>query len=140
DADLFCLRDEIAGRNAAAEACRGTSPMTLPRADDEELVSGAPQMGRDSERVVLEHTEARDDRRSGNGATSGRLVVERDVARHDRQRFLRLVRRADGLARIAHPLQRRLEVAQADGIFRVAEVQAIRERERLGAYGGDISG
>src|SRR3546814_5670423 len=59
------------------------------------------------------------------------LVVEADVARHDR-----IVERA---ARLAHPVEAAGDLPHDLGALRVREVEAVGDRDRRGADRGDVA-
>ncbi len=70
-----------------------------------------------------------DDRRRVDRASAA-LVVERDVAAHDRD--------AERAARVAEAGDRPRELPRDVRLLGVAEVQAVREPERLGADAGEV--
>ena len=96
------------------EASRITSP-SCQRAGDPPHVRNEPDAADDGGRM--------------DRAAVG-VVVERDVARDDRQ--------AERLAGLRHPLDRLGELPADLGLLRVAEVEAVGEPERLAAGTGDV--
>ena len=66
----------------------------------------------------------------GSMSRPARLVVEADVAAHHRQ--------AEGAARLGHPVDGLRELPHHLGVLRVAEVQAVDERERPRPDAGQV--
>ena len=97
-------------------------------ARDVHRVALAPSL-RDAPHVRHDPYRA-DDRRRVDGAPV-RLVVERDVARHDRH--------PERAARRGHALDRLRELPGDLGLLRVAEVEAVREADRLASGAGDVA-
>ena len=79
---------------------------------------------------ILDQADRADGRRRQDALTVG-LVVERDVARHDRH-----IKRAAGLT---DALDRADKLAHDLGLFRVAEVEVVRRGQRCRARGDQIA-
>ena len=79
---------------------------------------------------IFEQSDAADDRSRVDRAPVG-LVVERDVARDDRN--------AQRLASLRHSLDRLGELPRDLALLRVAEVETVRQPDRLGAGAGDVA-
>src|SRR5262245_23324341 len=134
EGDEPCLGLEIErGRRAtdlAEERLQlGARERERRRADDEERVAFAPRL-RDAPDVRYEPDRPDDGR--GMDRAPVRLVVERDVAGHDRH--------AERAARRAHALDRLRQLPGDLGLLRVAEVEAVREADRLAARARDVPG
>ncbi len=133
-------------RSSAASAAKSTgagTPDTVPkrawyseptsetdaRAGEQHGVSLAP--GARHAADIGDEAHAADDGGRMDRAAVG-VVVERDVARHDRD--------AERLGSLRHPLDRLGELPADLGLLGVAEVEAVGEAERLAADAGDVAG
>ena len=105
----------------------GAVEAQLARSGDEHRVALAP--GARDRAHVLDQPDAPDHGRRGDRPPV-RLVVERDVAGDDRD--------AERLAGLGHALDRLGELPGHLGLLRVAEVEAVRDRERDGAGARDV--
>ena len=94
---------------------------------EQDHVALAPRSGHRPH--VFEQPDAADDGGRVDRAAVG-LVVERDVARDDRD--------AQRLARLRHPLDRLGELPRDLALLRVAEVETVRQPDRLGPGAGDV--
>ena len=136
----LALGGEIDGRGRALFAAMAfaqphrLAEMSAAGADDEDDVADALEGDRRVLRPVLQQADAanRWGRQDGRAA-AGRLrfVVERDVARHDRE-----IERTAG---IAHALEAADDLTHDLGPLRVGEVQAVGDRERCRAHRGQVA-
>ena len=128
------FRLEIERRGRAADSAEaglvlGAVQGQRPGGGEEDDVALAPSPGHRPH--VLDEPDAADDRRRVDRPPI-RLVVERHVPRDDRG--------AERLGGQRHPLDRLRELPGDLGLLRVAEVQAVRQRERPSADAGDVPG
>src|SRR5919198_720734 len=100
-------------------------------AGDEDDVARGPEAGAECEGGVVEHADDADDRGRVDRPAMV-LVVERDVARDDRE--------AERLARERHALDRLGQLVADLRRLRVPEVEAVRDRGGTGARAGDVAG
>ena len=107
----------------AAVVCRRGST------EQEQRRAGIARVRRHGEPGALEHSHRADDGRRVD-RRAGVLVVERDVARDDR--------RLEGPAGLGHARDRLAQRVRRRRALGVAEVQAVRDRGRLGAAAGDV--
>ena len=127
------LRREVerAGRPASSPYARlvlGAVERELRLAGEVDRVALAPCARHRAH--VGDEADAADDRR-GVDRAAVRLVVERDVARDDRD--------AERLARGRHALDRLGQLPGDLRLLGVAEVEAVGDRERLAAGAGDVA-
>ncbi len=134
-------RNSISDASAARSRRAGRPPTSSPAglvlragerdgrgAGEQDHVSVAPALRHVAH--VLEQPDAADDRSRVDRATVG-LVVERDIAGHDRH--------AQRLASLRHPLDRLGELPGDLALLGVAEVEAIGQPDRLGAGAGNVA-
>ena len=133
---VAALQREVDGRRRALLAAldhrqvgRLAEP-ALARPDEHQHVALALEGDRRVARDVVEHADAADGRGRQDADAVG-LVVERDVARHDRE-----VERPAGLA---DALEAADELAHHLGLLGVAEVEVVGDGERLGADRRDVA-
>ena len=133
-------RAASAARSRAGAARQAAGGQALPGraaeldpglAQEPDVQAGPGEGGRDGGGGVLEEAEDADDRGGVDGA-AGRLVVEADVAAGDGQ--------AEGLAGGGHAVDGGRERAHHLGPFGAGEVEAVGDRDRLGAGAGDVAG
>ena len=134
EADEGCFRFEV-------ETGRRSGDGAVPRLQLRARERRRPGRG-DHDRIALlpatgDATHVRDEpdtahHRCGVDRSTVGVVVQGDVARDDRQ--------TEGLARPSHPFDRLRQLPADLRLLRVAEVEAVREPERLTACTGDVPG
>ena len=123
--DVVRAHHDIVGDHAAhdREHPRVHSEIERRRADAGETRTGLDaRTGRTAVELLDDAEQAHDGRR--RDVVARRLVVEADVASDDGD--------VEGAARFAHPVDRLGQLPHDLGMLRVAEVQAVDERERTG--------
>ena len=133
-------RNSISAASASRSRRAGLPPTSPKRAWYSEPASATGEAP--ASRTTSPSRQAPGTRRTSSSSptqpTTGRrvdrapvgLVVERDVARDDRD--------PQRLARFRHPLDRLDELPRDRALLRVAEVEAVGQADRLGAGAGDV--